>query len=153
GEGVQAVEQEMRIELHSQGIESSAVQLCLKLGGVKLAIAQFPVLIEGVDEAQDTGVNKHVPVKQPHEHALEHLPPFRRLVCEKPEPACAQDRVQERHGRGAKHMKRHSRPPSAAINGKALREAEYHDGKYSPRVPVHKSRVNLGSPADGRLQL
>jgi hypothetical protein len=128
---VQAIEQEVRIELHAQGIEPGAAQLRLKLCGTKLTITQSPVIVDGVDETDYADVNEHVPVKEKQEHPPEHprpFPPAGRLGLDKPVHTGAQGRVQEDHSRGAKRMKDHSPPPGSAIRI-ALRQSEDQEGK------------------------
>jgi hypothetical protein len=60
---VEGVEQEMRVELHLQRLETGLGQVTFQLGGAELTILGFTIVIQSVRRGQNYPVDQHIKVE------------------------------------------------------------------------------------------
>ena len=59
-DGVERIEQEVRVELHFEHLQLRLSQPGFELGGAALAVAKLAVIVEGVDDNNDAPVDPDV---------------------------------------------------------------------------------------------
>src|SRR5205823_11230201 len=59
-DGVERVEQEMRVELHFEQVQLGLGQPRLQSGRLQLAVAELAMIVQGVTDADHRPVNQHI---------------------------------------------------------------------------------------------
>src|SRR5207302_7673442 len=74
GDGLQGVEQEVRVQLGLEHLQLGLRQLGLELEGAQLALAELAVVEQAVGDAQDEPVDEDVEDQSADELGVDHLP-------------------------------------------------------------------------------
>jgi hypothetical protein len=142
GNGVQRIEQEVRLHLPLQGMESSLHEPGLELGGAQFPDARFVHVLQRGAGANDGPVGHHFPVEVQEQHFLRFVKPRVERLAHQPIRRHARGHRQHDVRKGGGHyagdVHGDRELPGGAIEGEPRRQPQDRGRQRRPRIPVAK---------------
>src|SRR3954451_16373941 len=145
-DGMQAVKQKMRVQLHLQGLELCLSETFFQFRGLQFMVPKFAIIVEGKTDSNDDPVDEQIKVPRFDQQGLKCLGKTG-FALPTPDPR-AENHVRDRKRQAGGDMNGHAESPGFGFKWKSSGEPHHWDGKHGKHVPISQCKVYGLLPAD-----